>query len=79
MGNKRPRRVTAYCRVANYSQLDADPLDMQVALVKKPCDRTKPNAVPFMAGRTAKDLNGRKNWICFNNPMLAATIHEKTH
>lgn len=35
MGNERPRRVAAYCRVANYSQLDIDPLDMQVALVKE--------------------------------------------
>lgn len=35
MGNELPRRVVAYCRVANYSQLDIDPLDMQVALVKE--------------------------------------------
>lgn len=50
-----------------------------VTLVIQPCDRTEPNAVPFMAGRTADDLNGRKNWVCFNNPMLSAIIHEKTH
>lgn len=35
MENEQPRRVAAYCRVGNYSQVDIDPLDMQVALVKE--------------------------------------------
>lgn len=50
-----------------------------VTLVIQPCERNNPNAIPFMGGRTADDLNGKKKWIRITNKMLGTIIREKAN
>lgn len=42
-----------------------------------PIDSTEPEAVPFMFGKTADDLNGHNKWLCITNRVLAQIIRSK--
>lgn len=42
-----------------------------------PIDGSEPEAVPFMFGKTADDLNGRNKWLAITNKMLTQIIRFK--
>lgn len=42
-----------------------------------PIDATEPDAIPFMFGKTADDLNGRNKWLSITNKMLVQIIRFK--